>query len=91
MAEAYLKAGQIEKGNAILQRMTDIYSEQLEYYFRFSVNKRANISFDIQQGLAVLHAVGQAADTYGQKEVADKAKETLDLYYNLYVGESNNP
>ncbi|MCK9399487.1 MAG: DUF2723 domain-containing protein [Bacteroidales bacterium] len=91
MAEAYLKAGQIDKGNAILQRMTDIYSELLEYYFRFPANKRAYISFDIQQGLAILHAIWQAAETYGQKEMADKAKETLDLYYNLYVGESYNP
>jgi tetratricopeptide (TPR) repeat protein len=91
IAEAYLKAGQIDKGNEILNRMIDIYGDQLEYYFRFPAGKRAYISFDIQQGLAVLHAVGQAADTYEQKEVGDKAKETLDLYYNLYVGESYKP
>ncbi len=76
IAEAYLKAGQADKGNEILNRMTDIYGDQLEYFFRFPANKRAYISFDIQQGLAVLHAVGQSADTYGQKEVGDKAKET---------------
>lgn len=91
IAEAYLKAGQIDKGNAILERMTDIYGDQMEYYFRFPADKRPYISFDIQQGLAVLHAIGQAADTYKQKEVGDKAKETLDTYYNLYVGESYNP
>jgi tetratricopeptide (TPR) repeat protein len=91
IAEAYLKAGQIEKGNGILQRMTDIYSEQLEYFFRFPQNKRAYISFDIQQALAVLHAIGQSADAYGQTEIGSKAKETLDLYYNLYLGETNNP
>jgi hypothetical protein len=91
IAEAYLKAGQVDKGNEILQRMTDIYGDQLEYYFRFPADKRALISFDIQQGLAVLHAVGQAADNYKQKEIGDKAKETLDLYYNLYVGQSYKP
>ena len=91
IAEAYLKAGQVEKGNAMLQRMTDIFSDQLEYFFRFPANKRAYISLDIQQAMAMLHAIGQSADTYGQKEVSDKANETLDLYYNLYVGESNNP
>jgi hypothetical protein len=71
--------------------MTDISRDQLEYFFRFPANKRAYISFDIQQSLAILHAIGQSADTYGQKEVSDKANETLDLYYNLYLGESNNP
>jgi hypothetical protein len=91
IAEAYLKAGQIDKGNEILERMIDIYGDQLEYFFRFPTDKRPYISFDIQQGLAVLHAVGQAADTYKQKEIGDKAKETLDIYYNLYVGESYKP
>jgi hypothetical protein len=91
IAEAYLKAGEIEKGNAILERMTNIFADQLEYFFRFPASKRPYISFDIQQSLAVLHAIGQSADTYGQKEVSDKAKESLDLYYNLYVGESGKP
>jgi hypothetical protein len=91
IAEGYLKAGDSEKGNEILQKLMDIQADQLEYYFRFPANKRNNISFDIQQGLAVLNAVGQAAEANGQKEMADKAKETLDNYYNQYVGESYNP
>jgi hypothetical protein len=91
IAESYLKAGQTDKGNEIMNRMTDIYGDQLEYFFRFPADKREYISFDIQQGLAVLHAIGQSADTYRQKEVGDKAKETLDLYYNLYVGDSYKP
>ena len=91
IAEAYLKAGQTEKGNDILRRMTEIQSEQMAYYLRFPANKRAYISMDIQQGLAVLNAVGQAAEENGQMEIAEQAKETLDIYYNLYLGESINP
>ncbi len=91
IASVYLKAGQTEKGNDILQRMTDIENEQLEYFFRFPEAKRAYISSDIQQGLAILNAIGEAAGEAGQKEISDKAKETLNTYYSLYVGESYKP
>jgi hypothetical protein len=91
IAEAYLMAGQTEKGNLILQRMTEIQSDQLEYFFRFPAGKRTYISFDIQQGMAVLHAIGQVADENGQKEISDLANEKLDIYYNLYIGGSYNP
>jgi hypothetical protein len=91
IAEGYLKSGQTEKGIEILQRMTDIHGEQLQYFFSFPENKQGYLSMDIQQGMALLHAVGQVAEETGQEEMAAKARETLDLYYNLYVGESYNP
>jgi hypothetical protein len=91
IAEAYLKAGQVDKGKEILERMTEIQGEQLAYFFRFPENKRNFISMEIQQGLALLHAIGQTADDGGLKETADRARETLDMYYQLYVGESFNP
>jgi hypothetical protein len=91
IAEAYLKAGQTEKGAEILQRMTDIHSDQLGYFFSFPKDKQGYLSMDIQQGMAILHAIGQVAGENNQKEIADRANEILDTYYSLYVGESYNP
>jgi tetratricopeptide (TPR) repeat protein len=90
IAETYLKAGQTEKGIEILERMLDISDEQLTYFFSFPDDKLGYISGDIQQGLAILHAVGRAAGDNGQEEIAMKAEETLDLYYNLYLGQPGN-
>jgi len=91
IAESYLKAGQYEKGNEILQEMTESYDEQLAYFFRFSENKRAYISMDIQQAMAILNAINQVAGENEQNEIADRAGEILDIYYKLYIGESFNP
>jgi tetratricopeptide (TPR) repeat protein len=91
IAETYLQAGQTEKGLEILQRLMDIQDEQLSYFFSFPADKQPYLSSDIQQALAVLHAVGQTAGSGGQKEFATKAEETLDLYYNLYLGQPGNP
>ena len=91
MAEVYLVAGEEEKGNAILDRLITISEEQLAYFFRFPENKRAYLSFDIRQALAVLHATGQLADGLDQKEQGDRARESLDFYYSLYTGQSFLP
>jgi hypothetical protein len=91
IAEVYIKGGEVEKGTEILQRLMNIQDEQLAYFFSFPQDKQGYVAADIQQALAVLHAVGQSAESSGQKEMAAQAQETLDLYYNLYVGQSENP
>jgi tetratricopeptide (TPR) repeat protein len=91
IAEAYLKGGEVDKGVEILQRLIEIQDEQLAYFFSFPEDKKGYISNDIQQAMAVLHAVGQSAESNGQKEIATQAQENLDLYYNLYIGQSYNP
>jgi hypothetical protein len=91
VADAYLKAGQTDKGLAILEKLHTIYSEQLGYFFSFPSDKKPYLGMDIQQGLAVIHAVSRAAEQNGQKEFAAKVKETLDFYYNMYVGDTKMP
>ena len=44
---------------------------------------------DIQQSIAILNAVSREADQNGQKEFAKSTEETVDFYYNMYVGQSN--
>jgi tetratricopeptide (TPR) repeat protein len=91
IAEAYLRVGEADKGNGILQRIIEIQDEQLEYFFRFDARKREYIAMDIQQAMAILNAVAQLAADNGQKEISDNANGVLDTYYNLYIGESYNP
>jgi tetratricopeptide (TPR) repeat protein len=89
MADAYLKAGAEEKGNNILQKMMDIQADQLAYFFRFDKKHQGYVAMDIQQAMAILNAVGQVAMENGQDEMAAEANETLDMYYNLYIGGFN--
>jgi len=86
--ETYLKAGQTEKGLEILHRLIGISDEQLAYFFRFPADKTPYLDADIQQNLAVLHAIGRAGEDFGQEELAREATETFDLYYNLYLGQA---
>jgi hypothetical protein len=91
IAEAFLKGGQAEKGREILQRIADISTEQLAYYFSFPADKRAYIAFEIQQGIAVLHAVSREAAQNGLEDLAKTTEESVDFYYNMYLGQSQMP
>jgi hypothetical protein len=91
IAETYLKAGRTEQGVEILERLMEIQDDQLSYFFNFPENKKGYLSNDIQQAMAILHAVGQAAADNGQEDLASRAEESLNLYYSLYTGQSYNP
>jgi tetratricopeptide (TPR) repeat protein len=84
LAEVYYKAGAIEKGDKLFIRLTELYSQNLVYYFRFPEDKAAQTDTDRQQALAVLQHINREADKYGRKEISAKAKGYFDQYFELY-------
>jgi hypothetical protein len=91
IAEIYLQAGETAKGLAMLQRLIDIQDEQLTYYLSFPQKFRNNISFEIQQCLAMLNAIRQSAEKNSQIELAKQAEDKLNLYYGMYTDDSFKP
>jgi hypothetical protein len=84
-ADGYMKSGEKEKGTEILERMLEIQKEQLTYFFSFPENKLANLSGDIQQTLAVLHATGQIAEQNGLPDISNEVNELIENYYGLFL------
>ncbi|HDQ16072.1 MAG TPA: DUF2723 domain-containing protein [Bacteroidetes bacterium] len=86
IAEAYYKADEIEKANAITSSLLETYEVELAYFFSFSPKKRASIDDDIQQALAVVQRVQRVAEFYKQTELAKQANTVFMNYYQLYTG-----
>ena len=86
VAEGYYKIGEIEKGNEIFWRMIEIFDEQLDYYFAFSGSRSKTYDFEKQQNLAMLQKMIQVSNRFKQEDVANKASEVFDVYYQMYVG-----
>jgi len=84
IAEAYYKIGEIEKGNEIYNRMIDIFSEQLEYYYSFDGKRRNYYSYEKEQNLAMLQKLIQVSTRFEQDDIAQKASEAFDIYFALY-------
>jgi len=85
VAETYLKAGSAEKGNRLLERLFQLYAEDLNYYFRFPGNRIAQFDYEMQQSLAVINRISQVAEQNNNQKLAEKARTELEKQYEKYV------
>ncbi|HOX79149.1 MAG TPA: MFS transporter [Bacteroidales bacterium] len=90
VADGYLKAGEADKGREILQELLRIQEDQLGYFFSFGDKHLPLLEMDIQQGVAVLSAVAQVAESNGQDDLAEEADASLNRFYELYLGRVGN-
>ncbi len=85
VAETYLKAGSAEKGNRLLERLFQLYAEDLNYYFRFPENRIAQFDYEMQQSLAVINRISQVAEQNNNQKLAEKARTELEKQYEKYL------
>ncbi|MCF8296227.1 MAG: DUF2723 domain-containing protein [Saprospiraceae bacterium] len=90
IAEGYYKIGKIEKGNEIIERLIDIYTNSLKYYFSFRGEKAKLIERDKQQALAVFQRISQTTKTYGQDSLNVISTDIFNEYYQLFRGVPQN-
>jgi tetratricopeptide (TPR) repeat protein len=70
-AELYYKAGEPAKANKIMERISQIYAQNLEYYYTFSGRWREYYSDDIEQALGVLRRTYNLARENNQPKLED--------------------
>ena len=80
-ADVYYSAGEIEKGNAIISRLIDIFSDDLRYY------KTVNASFvkehymdAIERNMRVMRSLSQLAKENHQDDLAAKADNAVTAF-----------
>ena len=85
MAEAYFFAGEVEKGAELANRLVDIYSEDMAYYFSISGPRASYLERSKQEGLAILQRIQFLAAEFDQDQISEKAKNTFQSYYQLFL------
>ncbi|MEA3478952.1 MAG: hypothetical protein U9R60_12275, partial [Bacteroidota bacterium] len=84
-AEVYYRAGATEKGNEVVQRMFDLYSDDLRYYF--SLDAAFTDTYykeQVQQAFGVVQRLGQIAKENGQTELGNAIDSTLYQQLEFY-------
>jgi siroheme synthase (precorrin-2 oxidase/ferrochelatase) len=69
-AENYYKVGETAKANMIMERIGQIYSQNLDYYFMFKGKRRDYYTRDIEQALGVLRRMNYIAKENKQDKLA---------------------
>ena len=79
IAEGYYRIGETEKGNEILNRLLEIFSHDIEYYFKNSDNPK-EFTNEKRNCLFILQETGKTARNNNQKELSDRAEQEFMKY-----------
>jgi hypothetical protein len=88
-ADVYYQSGNKSKGKQILERVTDLYRQDLDYYFRFKGKKAFQVEREKQIALGVIQRVAQLSEIVGESDIHKTSKELFDKYYQIYIGENS--
>lgn len=78
-AEFYYEAGAIDKANRLMERLAEISSQNLDYYYSFTGAYRQYFEQDIQTALGILRRMSMVASDYHQTQLAAK----MDTLFNM--------
>ncbi|MCX6011958.1 MAG: DUF2723 domain-containing protein, partial [Chloroflexi bacterium] len=87
LAEAYYRAGAIDKGNKVMSRLLDMYEQNLKYFFAFSGSKAILIDDEKQQALAIMQRISKVTNDFKQTDLAKKSATIFQNYYTMYSGQ----
>ena len=80
-AEIYYKAGAPEKANKLIERVAEIYSQNLDYYYSFSPEYKQYFEQDVQTSLGIIKRMSMVASENKQPKLAAK----IDTLFNMKI------
>jgi len=83
-AEIYYRAGVTDKANKLIERVAEVYSQNLDYYYSFDPKIRQSFQEDIQTALGMIKRCSMIAGDHNQKELSAKIDTVFNLKLKLY-------
>jgi hypothetical protein len=80
-AELYFKGGENKKATALIERISEIYTQNLDYYFSFTGKNKEYYQQEIQTALGMIKRMNSLASQNNEPKLAAK----MDSLFNLKV------
>jgi len=91
-ADVFYKTGHAAEGRAVLNRLMDLYKQDLVYYFSFKGDKALKPQREKQIALGVMQRISQLAEILEDAGVHTQSKALFEQYYAQYLRENEmNP
>jgi tetratricopeptide (TPR) repeat protein len=83
-ADVYYEAGAMDKGNAICERVFEIYKQNLDYYNRLDSKLAKYYESDYSQAIGIIQRLSMMTKMYKQTELYNKIDQVFkDEMINL--------
>ena len=80
-AEVYYRAGATEKANKLVERVAEIYGQNIDYYYSFSPANTQYFEQDVQTALGIIKRMSMIASQNNQPKLAAK----IDTMFNMKI------
>lgn len=87
LATQYFDAGNIKKGEEILNKITDLYINDVKYYNRFTGNKARSVASTKNEALQILALINNYAKDYNIQSVQKRISAIAEMQSLLGVQE----
>jgi len=81
----------VKKANDVVRVMTKNYEDELIYYFSLKPKFRATIGEELQRSFYIMKSLGDIANQYGEKELANEVSKRLNDLLTVYQPELAEP
>ncbi len=82
LIESYYKAGEFEKGNAVMEDYVRVLTEEFDYFYRlWQISKADGVVPEFRGNIESLELLLGLADFYGQTEQADAIYDVIGILY----------
>jgi hypothetical protein len=82
-AELYYKLGKNDKANAIVERLLEIYSQDLEYYNSYSPDYHEYFTSDIETALGTMRNLARLSGEYKQDSLSKHADSLFNMQMKM--------
>lgn len=76
--ELYYQAGAFEKGTAMLDRVAEIYEQNLRYYMSLDTKRQRWMEQDMSEAVQIMQAINDIATRYKQEALIKKTNDRLN-------------
>ena len=83
--DAYLRAGDTEKGIQMAKDLEKFYSERLDYYLRQDENLVASAEYEVRSSLQYIQNTAVALKSAKQDQLSDDFSKKVESYYTRYL------
>ncbi len=85
MAEAYYRAGAPEKANPVVERLADIYEDDLNYYLSLKGEYAEQTDNEKNRAMSVMQRIMTITKAYKQEELAKNIEERFAKLQGEYI------
>lgn len=84
VAEGYYRLDQKDKANAIVKRLSEIYTGDLDYYLSLKGAYSKNVATETQQAMAIFQRLASVTKNFNQDELNKELTEKFTRFQEIY-------